>query len=78
MMRAGTPGTTPDEELFGMIKRGLGPYAPAGYQSDMPAFGGILTDREISAVLAFIKSTWPPEITKRQERVSQQAREIKP
>ena len=68
----------PDDQLFGMIKEGLGPYASAGYQSDMPAFAGILTDREISAVLAFIKSTWPPEIRKRQERVSQQAREIKP
>jgi len=68
----------PDDQLFGMIKQGLGPYAPAGYQSDMPAFAGILTDREIAAVLAFIKSTWPPEIRKRQERISQQAQEIKP
>ena len=68
----------PDDQLFGMIKEGLGPYAPAGYQSDMPAFAGILTDREIAAVLAFIKSTWPPEIRKRQERISQQAQEIKP
>lgn len=36
-------------------------YAPAGYESDMPAFGGILSDDEIRAVLAFIKSTWPEE-----------------
>lgn len=30
-----------------------------GYQSDMPGFGNVLTDEEIRAVLAFIKSTWP-------------------
>ena len=28
----------------------------------MPAFGGRLGDADIWAVLAFIKSTWPPEI----------------
>src|SRR6266478_3546583 len=49
----------PDDILFGMVKHGLGPYAPAGYQSDMPAFEGILTDQQIWAVLAFIKSEWP-------------------
>ena len=31
----------------------------AGYESDMPAFGDVLTDAEITAVLAYIKSTWP-------------------
>jgi len=30
-----------------------------GYESDMPAFGGVLSDAEISSVLDFIKSTWP-------------------
>ena len=30
-----------------------------GYESDMPAFEGILSDDEIVAVLAYIKSTWP-------------------
>ena len=49
----------PDNVLFGITKRGLvPPYAPAGYESDMPAFGGKLTDEEIWAVLAFIKSPW--------------------
>ncbi|WP_292662015.1 hypothetical protein [Mesorhizobium sp.] len=38
-----------------------GPAAVVGgsYQSDMPGFGNVLTDEEIRAVLAFIKSTWP-------------------
>lgn len=48
-----------DGILFGITKRGLvPPYAPANYQSDMPAFGGKLSDDEIWAVLAFIKSHW--------------------
>ena len=53
----------PDEVLFGITKHGLvPPYAPPGYQSDMPAFGGVLTDNEIRAVLAFIASHWSNEV----------------
>ena len=51
--------------LFGITKHGLvPPYAPAGYESDMPPFGGKLSDREIRAVLAYIESRWPPEVLK--------------
>ena len=32
------------------------------YQSNMPAYDGILSDEEIIAVLSYIKSTWPEEI----------------
>ncbi|MCL4798930.1 MAG: c-type cytochrome [Burkholderiales bacterium] len=58
----------PDELLFGMTKHGIvpGKYAPPGYESDMPAFAGTLTDDEIWAVLAYIKSRWPPEIQRAQ------------
>lgn len=52
-----------DHVLFAIVKNGLvPPYAPAGYQSDMPAFGGKLADEEIWAVLAFIKSHWSREV----------------
>ena len=48
-----------DGVLFAITKRGLvPPHAPVGYESDMPAFGGKLSDEEIWAVLAFIKSHW--------------------
>jgi mono/diheme cytochrome c family protein len=33
-----------------------------GGTSNMPAYGSILTDEEVVAVLAYIKSTWPDEI----------------
>lgn len=48
-----------DEVLFGITKNGLlPPYGPPGYESDMPAFVGKLSDDEIWAVLAYIKSHW--------------------
>ena len=47
-----------DAALFTITKEGVGALVP-GYQSDMPAFGGVIADDEIGAVVAFIKSTWP-------------------
>ena len=32
------------------------------FTSGMPAFGHLLTDAEIEAILAFIRSTWPEDI----------------
>ena len=55
----------PDEVLFGITKNGLAlPYAPKGYESDMPAFAGKLSDEEIRAVLAYIGSHWSSEVQK--------------
>lgn len=65
----------PDDVLFGIVKDGIAGYAPPGYESDMPAFGGALSDDEIWAVLAYIKSRWPAEIQQRQFRVTRQTRE---
>ncbi|MFA7430654.1 MAG: cytochrome c [Rhodospirillaceae bacterium] len=65
----------PDQQLFAITKRGIAPFAPEGYVSDMPAFGDVLSDREIWAVLAYIKSTWPPETLRiQQERTAQAAK----
>lgn len=47
-----------DAELFAITRNGLAAVVP-GYQSDMPAFAGVLSDEEILAVLAFIRNTWP-------------------
>jgi mono/diheme cytochrome c family protein len=58
--------------LFEITKNGVGSVVP-GYESDMPAFKGVLTDREIWAVISFIESTWPPDIRERQERMSRRA-----
>ncbi len=50
----------PDEMPFGMAE--FDPQAFIGlddYESDMPAFEGVISDREIWAAPACIKSTWP-------------------
>jgi len=60
----------PDKQLFEITKNGLGSIVP-GYESDMPAFKGTLSDHEVWAVLSFIESTWSPEIRQRQDRMSQ-------
>src|SRR5258708_10639181 len=53
----------PDEVLFGITQHGLAPpYAPKGYESDMPAFGDVLSDPDIRAGLAVIESRWPPTV----------------
>ncbi|MGA9395380.1 MAG: cytochrome c, partial [Azonexus sp.] len=56
----------PMEQLFAITKFGMvPPNAPEGYVSDMPAYGGKLTDRQIQNVLAYIESKWTPEIRAR-------------
>jgi len=58
-----------DEDLFGITKHGLVPYAPPGYQSLMPAYGGKLSDEDIWAVLAYIQASWPaPILAQRRHR----------
>ena len=67
----------PDSMLFTITKRGGGAIAPPGFKSNMPAFKGALSDREIRAVLAFIKSRWPERIQKISQRINRQARKAR-
>lgn len=66
----------PDAVLFGITRDGLTGtrWAPPGYASDMPAFVGRLSDEEIWAVLAYIKSTWPIDILAKQRAIDREAR----
>ena len=57
-----------DLSLFTTVKQGGQATSPPGYKSTMPAFGHVLTDEEIYAVLAYIKSTWSPEIQAAQQQ----------
>lgn len=61
----------PDQQLFQITKLGIEAIAPEGYESDMPGFADSLSDDEIWAVLAYIKSTWPAHVRAQQERRSQ-------
>lgn len=47
-----------DEQLLRIVRDGLAAIAP-GYETDMPAFGGTLSDQEIEAILDYIKQNWP-------------------
>lgn len=64
----------PDAMLVDMVKNGLvpGKTAPPGYVSDMPAYRDMLSDQEIIAVLAYIKSSWPPKVLEAQKEVTLQ------
>lgn len=61
----------PDDILFRIVKEGTAAIVGGGYESDMPGFADVLSDAEIRAVLAYIKSTWPERERTYQENVSQ-------
>ena len=64
----------PDEVLFRITKYGVAKAANLkNYESAMPAYEDRLSDEEIVAVLSWIKSTWPPEIRARVDRVNAEA-----
>ncbi len=64
----------PDAVLFDITKGGVQAHAPVDYQSDMPAFGGILEDRDIWATLSYIKSRWPKQIQQKHDAVNRNQR----
>jgi mono/diheme cytochrome c family protein len=53
-----------------VTKFGSSGVAGGTYESDMPGFGKVLSDDDIWAVIAFIKSRWPEDIRKRQESMT--------
>jgi mono/diheme cytochrome c family protein len=62
-----------DKQLFEMVKSGTAGIVP-GYETDMPAYTGVLTDADIWGILSFIESTWPPDIRERQQRLNRSGR----
>lgn len=64
----------PDAVLVDIVKHGLVPgrTAPDAYESDMPAFERLLSDADVLAVLAYIKSGWPADALEAQKEVTLQ------
>ncbi len=58
----------PDEQLFEITKIGTEAFVGMGYRSNMIGFEDQLSDSEIWAVLAFIKSEWSPRIQRAQPK----------
>jgi mono/diheme cytochrome c family protein len=63
----------PDTANFDYVKKGGAAIALPGLQSAMPGFGETLTDREIWAALAFIKSRWPAPVRERHAAFNERA-----
>lgn len=61
-----------DQTLFNLTKYGLAALVGSPIETDMPAYDGKLTDNEIRAALAFIRSQWPQEIQDRQSAMTNQ------
>ncbi len=62
-----------DATLFALTKYGLAALTGTPVETDMPVYDGVLTDREIRAALAYIKSKWPKKIRERQAEMSARA-----
>jgi mono/diheme cytochrome c family protein len=64
----------PDDVLFRITKYGVARAANLkDYVSVMPNYEGTLSDREIVAVLSWIKSQWPPDIRRKHDEVNAHA-----
>ncbi len=59
-----------DTLLFQITKYGSEAVVGGGYQSAMQGFGAVLSDDDIVAVLAYLKSTWPPRVREMHDRVN--------
>jgi len=63
----------PDRLLVDIVTRGTEAVVGGGYRSAMIGFGDVLSPAEVRAVLAFIKSRWPPEIVAIHDEVNARA-----
>lgn len=52
----------PDTALIALTAEGPAALIGRGYESAMPGFADDLSEAEIIAALAYIKSTWPEEV----------------
>ena len=60
----------PDEQLFQIVKFGTAALVGNSYESDMAGYSGVLSDAQILATMAFIKSTWPADIIERHNAIN--------
>ncbi len=64
----------PDEVLFRITQQGVAKAVGIeGYASNMPAYGGTLSDAQIVAVLSWIKSQWPARVQADHDNINRQA-----
>ena len=59
-----------DRLLFRLTKEGPAVVVGNNYQSDMKGYAETLSDRDIIAVLSYIKSKWPSHVRARHDRIN--------
>lgn len=62
-----------DQALINLTKYGPQYVAGDSYESDMPAFEGVLSDDEIVAALSYIKSTWPLKVMETHNEINRRS-----
>ncbi|MFY0311994.1 c-type cytochrome [Leisingera sp. D0M16] len=62
-----------DAQLLEITRHGVAQLVGNGYRSRMGGYAGVLTEEEMLAVLAYIKSRWPAEIIARHNQINSQA-----
>ena len=62
-----------DKLLFEITKFGTEAYVGGTYKSNMAGFDGTLSDEQILATLAYIKSTWSARLIETHNRVTENA-----
>ena len=60
-----------DSLLFSVTKNGGQKHAMPGIKSEMPAFEGVVPDKEINLAIDYIKSRWPKDLQEYQKAVSE-------
>jgi mono/diheme cytochrome c family protein len=63
-----------DELLFQITKHGSISVGGPDYKTDMAAFGEALSDAEIWAALAYIKSRWPVSVRRRHAEIDKRGK----
>ena len=63
-----------DRLLFRLTKEGPAAVIGNNYQSDMKGYAETLSDRDIIAVLSYIKSKWPSHVRARHDRINEAQR----
>lgn len=64
----------PDEYLFFVTKYGIEETLGREYPNNMPAYKTLLTDKQIVAVLSYIKSTWPEPVQNQHDQINIRAK----
>lgn len=63
-----------DNSLFRLTKFGLAALVGQPVETNMPIYEGVLSDEQIWAALAYIKSRWPDKIRQRQADINNRAK----